>query len=213
MRKFGVVVALALAIFAGALVAQAITSPAVTNVTVNKHTVFGDLTTNFVTVTLPAAYNGATLTASQVGMTNIVYVIPGMSSGGYLVRWQSSDSTLRVYATTGGSGTATFTGMPFTPTGTVSQPTFTVSHDPNNAADPLQLSGRVASSNVSDPNLPSDLTLTTGSPVGAPSFTGDAVTPQGTVALAGIGGATAEVAGGTNLSAETVDLIVFGTGM
>ena len=136
-----------------------------------------------------AATPGEALTMATLGLTEMFY-FHAHDVGGY--------SFLHNYSTTAGK-LAAFAGAGFTPAGTISKPTFTVTKGAILGSSELGLSADAATATVNNNTIAATLELTPNGPVGVPTFTGTAV------------GAAAQVdASGADLSSLTTRFIAFG---
>src|SRR5216117_1803773 len=179
-------------------------------VTPIKRTVFGDMVVLIARVNFSASYaaGGDTIPLASLGMAKVDYIQTlGVSAlGNAVVVVGSSLSSVtsgpKIMSLAPGGQTATFTGTPFTPTGTVAQPTFTVTKGAILANTELGLSADATTATVNNNTIAATRILSTNSPVGAPGFTGDPVTPAGTVAISGMG--ATEVSGDQSLDSVVV---------
>ena len=147
--------------------------------------VSGKIREKFYDVTFDSSYptGGEAISAADVGLLQIYGAIPvgvggNLSAAGYHFAWDTVNNKMLAYR----AGAAT---------GTISKPTFTVTKGAILASSELGLSADAATGTVNNNAIASTLTLTTNSPVSAPTFTGSAA-------------ALAEVANATNLSAVVV---------
>lgn len=137
------------------------------------------------------ATGGITVTAKQVGLGTIQQLIVD-PAGGYTFSWNASTGKVLAYAASSGS---------FTATGTNSKPTFTVNSSGAIGTNmEVGLSADAASATFEGgTGITAQRVLTTTSPVGTPTFTGDAVAVS-----------VAEVTTSTDLSGVTFNFRAVG---
>lgn len=149
----------------------------------------GSVTQTSGTLTLGTyATGGVSVTAAMLGLGSFVGA-PQFAADGYVLGYNLSTSKVQVYRSAG-----------FTPAGTISKPTFTVTKGAILASSELGLSADAATATVNNNTIAATVALTTNSPVGTPTLTGTAVAA----------GALVEVANGVDLSAVVVDWLAYG---
>lgn len=145
-------------------------------------------------VTFDASYptGGEALPPSMFGMEEITGVsIIGYDADAapYVVRYNYATGKLMVFSAGG-----------FTPGGTISAPSFTVTKGAILASSELGLSADAATATVNNNTIAATLELVDNTPVGVPVFTGDAVAAA----------SLAEVAAATDLSTLTIRVLAYG---
>lgn len=136
------------------------------------------------------ATSGIAVTAAQVGL-GVIQSMEIDPSGGYTFSYNASTGKILAYAASSGS---------FTAAGTNSAPTFTVSAGTIGSNMSLGLDVDTASAKVTGgTGVTTNRTLSTNTPVSAPTFTGSAVAVS-----------VAEVTTSTNLSAITFNFRAYG---
>jgi len=134
------------------------------------------------------ATGGVSVLAKDLGLGSFIGT-PQFSADGYVLAYDLSTSKVLAYRSAG-----------FTPAGTISKPTFTVTKGAILASSELGLSADAATATVNNNTIASTLALTTNSPVGTPTLTGTAVAAAALV----------EVANGVDLAAVVVDFVAYG---
>jgi len=169
----------------------------------------------FVTLSYSASYatGGDTINLVDLGLVSVdvIQLATPITTGGYTPSVDVSGAVPKLLAFAGGGGVAaTFSGTPVTPTGVISTPTFTVKTGTIGANMSTGLTANTSSADlVGGTGITADRTLTTHSPIGTPSFTGDPITPAGVVNMTG-GGLAGQVAAATDLHTESVIAIAYG---
>lgn len=145
------------------------------------------------TLTFSGTYTtgGESLTPAMLGLgaLDTGSVLINQGEDGLVFKYDYTNKKVLIYRSAG-----------FTPAGTISKPTFTVTKGAILASSELGLSADAATGTVNNNTIASTLTLTTNSPVSAPTLTGTAVAAAALV----------EVSNGASLTGIVTQLFASG---